>query len=79
MPLDLNSAPIEEDEEAEIPDLNQASPAKAGEYAPVSEFREGQIHVVQDQEHNAALNEDQAPFDLNMNAGNNFHFAIDEV
>ena len=79
MPLDLNSAPIEEDEEAEIPDLNQTSPAKAGEDASVSEFGEGQIHVVQDQEHNATLNEGRAPFDLNMNAGNNFHFAIDEV
>jgi hypothetical protein len=77
MPLDLNSAPIEEGEEAAIPDLNQqASAAKDGEDA--AEFEEGKIHVVQDQEHNAALNEDQAPFDLNMNAGN-FHFAIDKV
>jgi len=71
MPIDLNSAPIEEDEEAAIPDLNQqASAAKDGEDA--AEFEEGQqIHAVQDQEHNGALNKYQAPFDLNLNAGNN--------
>jgi len=48
MPIDLNSAPIEEDEEAAIPDLNQqASAAKDGEDA--AEFEEGQqIHAVQD-------------------------------
>lgn len=69
MPIDLNSAPIEEDEEAAIPDLNQqASAAKDGEDA--CEFEEGQIHVVQDQEQNSALNKYQALFDLNMNAGN---------
>jgi hypothetical protein len=33
-------------------------------------FEDGQIHVVQDQEDNAALSEDRTHFDLSMSAGN---------
>lgn len=45
------------------------------EKKPLS-FEESQIHTVQDQEQNAALNEDKykAPFDLNMSAGNFISF-----
>lgn len=62
MPIDLNSAPIDEDEEVLIiPDLNQPANATNGE-EDVAEFEEDQIHGVQDQEHNASM--------INMIAGN---------
>ena len=59
-------------EEAVIPpDLNQASAVNGGEDDTSAEFEHGQIHVVQDQEDNAALiSEDRTHFDLNMSAGN---------
>ncbi|KAL5653861.1 hypothetical protein ACJX0J_033180, partial [Zea mays] len=51
------------------PDLNQASAVNGGEDDISAEFEDGQIHVVQDQEHNAALiSEDRTHFDLNMSA-----------
>ena len=59
------------EEAAILPDLNQASAVNGGEDDTSAEFEHGQIHVVQDQEDNAALiSEDRTHFDLNMSAGN---------